>query len=359
MVKVENLVKRYGSNFAVNDISFEIGEGEIVGLLGPNGAGKSTAMNILTGYLSMTRGKVEIDGYNIVNNPEEAKRRIGYLPEIPPLYIDMKVREYLNFIYDLKKVKFPKRPHIDEIMKLVKIDHVENRLIKNLSKGYRQRVGFAQALIGNPDVLILDEPTVGLDPKQIIEVRNLLRNLGRDHTVILSTHILQEVQAVCDRIVIINKGKIVADEKTENITRAVENNRRFNVKISGPQKEVLAMLRSKPGIVHAEVLAQRDGDAYSYLIESAVGVDIRKSLFYTLAENKWPLIGLEAMGMSLEDIFIAIVDQSSPKQRYERKGAKRNARSSAESEIAKNIVANTDKNQGGKYSALFDDEKPQ
>lgn len=357
MIKIEHLVKNYGSNCAVDDISFEVGKGEIVGFLGPNGAGKSTTMNILTGYLSSTSGSVSVAGVDVLDNPLETKKHIGYLPEQPPLYLDMTVEEYLIFNYNLKGCKLNRDKHLEEICEVVKIKDVYKRVIKNLSKGYRQRVGIAQALIGSPEVIIFDEPTVGLDPKQIIEVRNLLRNLGRDHTVILSTHILQEVQAVCDRIVIINKGKIVADEKTENITRAVENNRRFTVKISGPQKEVLAMLRSKPGILYAEVQAQRDGDAYSYLIESEVGIDIRKSLFYTLAEKKWPLIGMEAMGMSLEDIFIAIVDQSAPKTRYERKGARsRNVKQSAETEVAKSIMENTGKAQGGRYSALFDDE---
>lgn len=357
MIKIEHLVKNYGSNCAVDDISFEIQKGEIVGLLGPNGAGKSTTMNILTGYLSSTSGTVSVAGLDVLDNPLEAKKHIGYLPEQPPLYLDMTVEEYLIFNYNLKGCKLNRTKHLEEICEVVKIKDVYRRVIKNLSKGYRQRVGIAQALIGSPEVIIFDEPTVGLDPKQIIEVRNLLRNLGRDHTVILSTHILQEVQAVCDRIIIINKGKIVADEKTENITRAVENNRRFNVKICGPQKEVLATLRSKQGIVHAEVLAQRDGDAYSYLIESEVGIDIRKSLFYTLAEKKWPLVGMEAMGMSLEDVFIAIVDQSAPKSRYERRTPKARGRGEAEKEIAKTLVENAEKTKsGGGYSALFDDD---
>ena len=196
MIEVSGLSKRYGTHLAVKDVSFSISKGEVIGFLGPNGAGKSTIMNILTGYLSLTQGNVKIDGFDVMEYPEEAKKRIGYLPEIPPLYMDMKVKEYLAFVFDLKKVKFPKSAHINEVMKLVKIDHVANRLIKNLSKGYRQRVGFAGALIGNPDVLILDEPTVGLDPKQIIEIRNLISRLGKNHTIILSSHILSEIQAV-------------------------------------------------------------------------------------------------------------------------------------------------------------------
>ncbi len=356
MIKIEHLVKNYGPNCAVDDISFEVKKGEIVGLLGPNGAGKSTTMNILTGYLSATSGNVSIAGLDVLDNPLEAKKHIGYLPEQPPLYLDMTVEEYLIFNYNLKGCKLNRDKHLAEVCEVVKINDVYKRVIKHLSKGYRQRVGIAQALIGSPEVIIFDEPTVGLDPKQIIEVRNLIRTLGRDHTVILSTHILQEVQAVCDRIVIINKGKIVADELTENITRAVENNRRFNVKICGPQKEVLAMLKSKPGIIYAEALSQRDGDAYTYMIESEVGIDIRKTLFYSLAEKNWPLIGLEALGMSLEDIFITIVDQTSPKNRYERRGSKnRRQRDNIEAEVAKNIVAKAEK-KSSEFSGLFDDD---
>ncbi len=356
MIKIEHLVKNYGSNCAVDDISFEVKKGEIVGLLGPNGAGKSTTMNILTGYLSSTSGSVSVAGLDVLDNPLEAKKHIGYLPEQPPLYLDMTVEEYLIFNYNLKGCKLNRTKHLEEICDVVKIRDVYHRVIKNLSKGYRQRVGIAQALIGSPEVIIFDEPTVGLDPKQIIEVRNLLRNLGKDHTVILSTHILQEVQAVCDRIIIINKGKIVADERTENITRAVENNRRFQVKICGPQREVLAMLRAKSGIVYAEVMPGRDGDAYTYTIESEVGVDIRKNLFYTLAEKNWPLVGMEAIGMSLEDIFIAIVDQSTAKNRYERRGSRK---SNAGEQIADQIMDKADQKQGGEFSALFGDDRDQ
>ncbi len=357
MIKIDHLVKNYGPNCAVDDISFEVKKGEIVGFLGPNGAGKSTTMNVLTGYLSATSGSVSIAGLDILDNPLEAKKHIGYLPEQPPLYLDMTVEEYLIFNYDLKNCTLNRDKHLAEICEVVKINDVYKRVIKHLSKGYRQRVGIAQALIGSPEVIIFDEPTVGLDPKQIIEVRNLIRTLGKDHTVILSTHILQEVQAVCDRIVIINKGKIVADELTENITRAVENNRRFNVKICGPQKEVLAMLKAKPGIVHAELLSQRDGDAYSYMIESEVGIDIRKSLFYTLAEKKWPLVGMEALGMNLEDIFITIVDQTAGKARYERRDSKsrRQQKSNIESAVAESMIANTKKTESD-FSGLFDDD---
>ena len=363
MIKIEHLVKNYGSNCAVDDISIEIEKGEIVGFLGPNGAGKSTTMNILTGYLSATEGTVEVAGINILDDPKNAKKHIGYLPEQPPLYLDMTVEEYLNFAYDLKNCKLDRKEHLAEICETVKIKDVYKRLIKNLSKGYRQRVGIAQALIGNPEIIIFDEPTVGLDPKQIIEVRNLLRSLGRDHTVILSTHILQEVQAVCDRIIIINKGKIVADEQTENITRAVNSNRRFQLKICGPQREVYNTLKSKPGIIFVEQLASRDGDAYIYNIESEADVDIRKSLFYMLAERNWPLVGIEPLGMSLEDVFVAIVDQSATdsrrnykREKLERVRGKSARQARAEQEMARAITQKTENKDGGKYSALFDED---
>ena len=339
MIKISHLVKNYGSFCAVDDISFEVERGEVVGFLGPNGAGKSTTMNILTGYLSSTSGSVSIGGVDILDDPLNAKRLIGYLPEQPPLYPDMTVDEYLSFAYDLKGCTLNKEKHINEVCAVVKIGEVRKRLIKNLSKGYRQRVGIAQALIGNPPVVIFDEPTIGLDPKQIIEIRNLIRTLGKEHTVILSTHILQEVQAVCDRIVIINKGKIVADELTENISRAVENNRRFNIKISGPQRDVLATLRKLPGVTYAEVLAARDGDAYTYMVESEVGVDIRKKLFWTMAEKKWPIIGLEALGMSIEDIFIAVVDKTGTRKPGEKE--QRSRRAVAERELAGEIIEKT------------------
>ena len=340
MIKISHLVKNYGSFCAVDDISFEVERGEVVGFLGPNGAGKSTTMNILTGYLSSTSGSVTVGGADILDDPLNAKRLIGYLPEQPPLFPDMTVDEYLSFFYDLKGCTLNKEKHLEEICSVVKIGDVRRRLIKNLSKGYRQRVGIAQALVGNPPVVIFDEPTIGLDPKQIIEIRNLIRTLGKEHTVILSTHILQEVQAVCDRIIIINKGKIVADELTENISRAVENTRRFNVKIAGPQRDVLAVLRNMPGVTYAEVLAARDGDAYTYMVESEVGIDIRKKLFWTMAEKKWPIIGLEALGLSIEDIFIAVVDKTGAKK-PESKSAARDRRAAAERELAGDIVHKT------------------
>ncbi len=311
MINVTGLCKRYGTHLAVQDVSFNIEKGEVIGFLGPNGAGKSTIMNILTGYLSMTQGKVEIDGFDIVEYPEQAKRRIGYLPEIPPLYTDMKVREYLNFIYDLKKVKFPKKPHIDEVLRLVGIDNVANRLIKNLSKGYRQRVGFAQALIGNPDVLILDEPTVGLDPKQIIEIRNLIGRLGKNHTIILSSHILSEIQAVCKRVIIINRGEIIADDTAENLAHRLSDNKTLLARIMGSETDMLTALKSVKGVKSVTSLGQMESGSYDYLIEPQEGQDIRGDVFDRVVSRGRKLLALNDNKLSLEQIFLRLTDMDS------------------------------------------------
>jgi len=324
MISIRNLSKRYGTKYALNNISFEVGDGEIVGFLGPNGAGKSTTMNILTGYLSATEGTVEINGLDILDNAYEAKKFIGYLPEQPPLYNDMTVAEYLNFVYDLKKCKLNRQKHLSEICEVVKLTDVSGRIIGNLSKGYKQRVGIAQALVGNPKVIILDEPTIGLDPKQIVEIRNLIRTLGIDHTVILSTHILSEVQAVCDRIVIINKGCIVADERTEEIVSAVEGNRRLSVKICGPSREVMSAVRGLNGVVKIESVGQQDADSITYVVESESGVDIRKPLFNLLSQHGWAMIGSEPVGASLEDIFISLTERRADTRSKKRRGFGKN-----------------------------------
>ncbi len=323
MIEVSNLVKVYGTNLALDGVSFTVGEREILGFLGPNGAGKSTCMNIMTGYLSSTSGTVKIDGVDISEKPDEVKKNIGFLPELPPLYGDMTVSEYLGFVYELKGCKFNRQKHLEEILKVTRLSDVKGRIIKNLSKGYRQRVGIAQALVGNPKVLIFDEPTVGLDPKQIIEVRNLIRTLGRDHTVILSTHILSEVQSVADRIIIINEGKVLADEKTESINRAINESVRYMVKICGPQKEVLAALKEVSGVTHAEVSSDREKDSFTYHIESEAGFDMRKNLFFAMAEKQWPIIALEQEGVSLEDVFIKLTDVKATKEQTKRRGGRR------------------------------------
>ena len=309
MIKVEHLVKSYGTHYALSDVSFEIAEGEVVGFLGPNGAGKSTTMNILTGCLSSNSGTVTVNGADILKEPAAAKKQIGYLPEQPPLYTDMTVEEYLGFVYDLKRCTMPKKEHIAEVCRVVRITDVRRRLLRNLSKGYRQRVGIAQALIGDPPVLIFDEPTVGLDPKQIIEVRNLLRTLGKKHTVILSTHILPEVQAICDRLLIINEGRIIADRPTEELTRVIRDSRRYRLKVAGPEREVLGVLRSVPGVQRAEPQADRErGEVSSFSFESAAGTDVRAPLFFAMAEHQWPIYGLEAVSTDLEDVFLQLVE---------------------------------------------------
>ena len=316
MIKVENLVKRYGNNYALNDVSFEIGEGEVVGLLGPNGAGKSTAMNILTGYLAATSGRAYIDGVDIVESPLQAKRNIGYLPEQPPVYPDMTVEEYLKFVYDLKGCTVaPREAHLEEIMDVVRVRDVRSRLIRNLSKGYRQRVGIAQALVGDPKILIFDEPTVGLDPKQILEVRNLIRQLGKNHTVILSTHILSEVQAVCERVVIINRGRIIANEKTEDLTRAIAENAHYLYHVIGAQSAVLSLLRAQNGVLSVTATTERDGDAVVYLVETTAGGEARRAIFSACAEKNFPIVGISETGNDLESIFIRLIDRANGDER--------------------------------------------
>lgn len=310
MIEVKHLTKRYGANLALDDVSFTVKEGEILGFLGPNGAGKSTTMNILTGYLSATEGTVTIGGQDILENPNGAKAQIGYLPEQPPLYLDMTVRAYLNFMCELKKVKQPHSKHIKEVCALVGIEDVYNRLIKNLSKGYRQRVGLAQALLGNPPVLILDEPTIGLDPKQIIEIRNLIKKLGQGHTVILSSHILPEVQAVCQRVIVINKGKLVADDTTSNLSFRMSKSNKLKVRIAGPKEQVLPLLESIPDVVNVSVLDTGEEGALDYSVEAKSGSDIRRDMFESLARENLPIYGLKSQSLSLEDIFLQLTNDA-------------------------------------------------
>lgn len=313
MIDIEGLTKRYGDKVAVNNVCFHIDKGEVVGFLGVNGAGKSTTMNIITGYLSSNEGSVRINGLDILEHPIDAKMNIGYLPELPPLYQDMTVKEYLGYIYDLKDCKYPKKQHLAEICDVVKISDVSGRLIRNLSKGYKQRVGLAQALVGNPQVIILDEPTVGLDPKQIIDMRKLIKALGKDHTVILSTHILSEAQAVCDRIIIIDKGSVIADAKTEEISMYVNENHRLTAKICGPGAKVCEEIRQMAGVAKAELMPTKEGDICTLQIEAQSHVDIRKPLFSLLCQKGWPLMGLESTGTDLEDIFIKLVNNNTNK----------------------------------------------
>ena len=313
MIEVKDLTKVYGNKHAVDGISFTVNEGEILGFLGPNGAGKSTTMNILTGYISSTSGTAKVAGFDILEDPIEAKKHIGYLPEHPPLYLDMTVQAYLEFCYHLKKARQPMKAHLDDICARVRITDVRNRIIKNLSKGYRQRVGLAQALIGNPEVLILDEPTVGLDPKQIIEIRNLIKTLGKRHTVILSSHILPEVQAVCDRVIVINKGKIVADDTEENLSHNLSNDFRYIARIEGPEDEVTKILTSISGMKEVDSYGQKENGVFEYSLEAEPGTDIRRELFNRLADRNYPLLGLKTTELTLEDIFLQLTADSSNK----------------------------------------------
>ena len=301
MIEVKNLTKLYGGVKAVDDISFTAGSGEVVGLLGPNGAGKSTTMNIITGYLGATDGTVLIDGVDILDSPKAAKAKIGYLPEQPPLYLDMTVRRYLEFIFDLKKVRLPKKEHIKEVMEIVKIADVETRVIKNLSKGYRQRVGFAGALIGNPPVLILDEPTVGLDPKQIIDIRKLIKSLGKKHTIIFSSHVLSEVSAVCDRIVMISSGKIVADAKTEELSETVSGSGVLVLEVDGAVTAVRTAIGSIDGVKRVT-----KGAGQTYTVEYESGTDIRRAVFSALSKANCPILMMRPGGMTLEESFLKL-----------------------------------------------------
>ena len=321
MVEVKNLVKNYGKIAAVKDISFSAEKGEILGFLGPNGAGKSTTMNIITGYLSSTSGTVTIDGYDILENPMEARKRIGYLPEQPPLYPDMTVEKYLEFIYGLKKVKLPKKEHLEEIMKLVKIDDIRKRVIANLSKGYKQRVGFAQALVGNPPVLILDEPTVGLDPRQITEMRSIIKSLGKKHTVIFSSHVLSEVANICDRIVVISNGKIAADAKTDDLSSITADNKKLSVTVEGASSGVLALLGDLEGVTKVRRNLQLSDNVYEYYVEYKKDTDIRRGVFRAMAKANCPILEMKDAGMSLEESFLKLTDYTQVERKSRKKGA--------------------------------------
>ena len=310
LIQVEQLTKRYGQHIAVDSINFTVEEGEVLGFLGPNGAGKTTTMNILTGYISATEGRALINGIDILEQPEEAKKMIGYLPEFPPLYGDMTVNEYLDFVSDIKLITGTERKKsMEKILDLVKIADVRGRLIKNLSKGYKQRVGLAQALVGNPAVLILDEPTVGLDPKQIIEIRNLIKNLGKDHTIILSSHILPEVSAVCERVIIINKGKIVASDTPDNLTKGMDDGSKLSLRIAGPEKPVVKLIQELPGVHFAEVQGVRELNTVDVVVEADAKVDIRRPLFNAMSKASYPILMMKSQDMTLEDIFIQVTTE--------------------------------------------------
>lgn len=310
MIEVKNLTKRYGDLKAVDDISFSVDSGEVLGFLGPNGAGKSTTMNIITGYISSTSGTVTVDGSEILEEPKKTKAKIGYLPEIPPLYPDMTVRKYLEFMFDLKKVKLPKKEHVDEVMRLVGLSDMGGRIIKNLSKGYRQRVGFAQALIGNPPVLILDEPTVGLDPKQIIEFRKLIRSLGKKHTVIFSSHVLSEVSATCDRVIVISNGKIVADGKTDELSQSLSGKKKLLLTVASESSAVVDELKKIPGVTKAEKVRSFAGGLIKYSVSYSKDEDIRKDVFSAMVRLDAPIMEMQSGDETLEDMFLKLTQDS-------------------------------------------------
>ena len=319
MIEVKNLVKKYGNHLAVDHLNFTIEEGHIYGFLGPNGAGKSTTMNIMTGYLGATEGEVLINGHDILKEPEEAKKQIGYLPELPPLYMDMTVRAYMEFAAELKKIPKEKRAEsIEDVEKLVKIKDVEKRLIKNLSKGYRQRVGLAQAVLGFPEIIILDEPSVGLDPKQIIEIRELIRKLAKKHTVILSSHILAEVREVCDYIMIISKGKLVASDTPENLERYLGESGLIEIETRTEASKVKEVLKNVPGIEKVSLKIDASGITSGQIREKR-GQDIREELFTTFAEKKMPLLKLNPVQVSLEDVFMELTQSDKAAEEFARK----------------------------------------
>lgn len=309
MIEVRNLVKKYGSHMAVNHLNFTIEKGKIYGFLGPNGAGKSTTMNMITGYIASTEGEILIDGHNILEETEEAKKKIGYLPEIPPLYVDMTVSEYLKFVSELKSIPKEKRSgNINEVMSTTKLQSVKDRLIKNLSKGYRQRVGLAQALLGYPEIIILDEPTVGLDPKQIIEIRDLIKSLGNKHTVILSSHILSEVSAVCDHVLIIDKGKLVASDTPENLSKVMAGANSLELTVKGKEeviRKALDMVENIEELVYHQSMIK---DACDFTVKIAGNQDMRENIFFALAEVKCPILKMQSSNMSLEEVFLKLTD---------------------------------------------------
>lgn len=310
MIEITHLTKRYGKHVAVDDLSLTVEKGKIYGFLGPNGAGKSTTMNMITGYLGATSGEIKVNGFDILKQPEEAKKSIGYLPELPPLYVDMTVREYLRFVAELKQIpKAERKENIEKAMEMTGIVQMENRLIRNLSKGYKQRVGMAQAVLGFPEVIILDEPTVGLDPKQMIEVRELIRKLGEEHTVILSSHILSEISAVCDHIFIISGGRLVASDTTENLTARMQSGMELTLEVKGAEEDCRRVAENISGVHSIRTESGSEEGICRTILESEKDTDIREQVFYAFAEAELPIFSMHTSGKSLEDIFLALTGE--------------------------------------------------
>ena len=310
MIEINHLVKKYGSHVAVDDLSLTVEPGKIYGFLGPNGAGKSTTMNIITGYLAATSGEVKINGFDVLKQPEEAKKCVGYLPELPPLYMDMTVKEYLDFVAELKKIEKSLRAgYVKEVMKITKTEEVSGRLIRNLSKGYRQRVGFAQAVLGYPEVLILDEPTVGLDPKQIIEIRDLIKELGKKHTIILSSHILSEISAVCDHVFIISHGKLVASDSTENLLERMTGAQEIELLVKAEEDTAETAIREVAQVERCEKTESKEDGAVQLLVTAKKDADVREAIYHTCVEHHMPILEMKAASKSLEDVFLELTSQ--------------------------------------------------
>lgn len=329
MIVVEDLTKKYGDHTAVDHLSFRVEKGKIYGFLGPNGAGKSTTMNMITGYLAPTAGKVLIDGKDVQRDPEEAKKLVGYLPEMPPLYLDMTVEEYLSFVAQLKKVPSKERKaQIEKVMEMVGVTDMKGRLIKNLSKGYKQRVGLAQAILGDPEVLILDEPSVGLDPKQIIEMRELIKKLGEEHTIILSSHILSEVSAVCDHVMIIAHGKMVASDTPEELKKRLEGSMEIVITAKGKDESVQELLKAQGDVNSFEKAETSEKECVCYRIHCQEKKDAREELFYAFAKAGIPILEMTHYEKSLEDVFLELtenveVSESPKKGIFHRKKTKK------------------------------------
>lgn len=349
MIEVSNLVKKYGDHTAVDHLSFQIEKGKIYGFLGPNGAGKSTTMNMITGYIASTEGKVMIDGHDILEEPEAAKKCIGYLPEMPPLYFDMTVLEYMKFAADLKKIpRNQKDKQIKEVMDMVKITDMKDRLIKNLSKGYRQRVGLAQAILGYPEVIILDEPTVGLDPKQIIEIRDLIKSLKQKHTVILSSHILSEVRAVCDYVLIISHGKLVASDTPDNLERLAAGSNSLLMKVKGEKDTIRKDLETIEGVIGVEMSYDSDEELWKTKVSIQENVDIREKVFYAMAKANCPIYEMQVKRVSLEDVFLELTEGEKKKStgKQERTQWKPVEDKSSETEKSEKTEKASDKKEG-------------
>ena len=310
MIEINHLVKKYGSHVAVDDLSLTVEPGKIYGFLGPNGAGKSTTMNIITGYLAATSGEVKINGFDVLKQPEEAKKCVGYLPDLPPLYMDMTVKEYLDFVAELKKLEKSLRAgYVKEAMKITKTEEVSGRLIRNLSKGYRQRVGFAQAVLGYPEILILDEPTVGLDPKQIIEIRDLIKELGKKHTIILSSHILSEISAVCDHVFIISHGKLVASDSTENLLERMTGAQEIELLVKAEEDTAETAIREVAQVERCEKTESKEDGAVQLLVTAKKDADVREAIYHTCVEHHMPILEMKAASKSLEDVFLELTSQ--------------------------------------------------